>query len=233
MNYILEVCVIALTFATNMTPNVAAQSEPMQKGINVELPITKSAVSMPDADDRDALILTVTDSGSVYLGIDPIAPGDVAEKVKGRLSNREQQKLYIKADARTQYASVVTVLDAAQAAGVEAPALLTAQPDWSKPGTMAPPRGLEVLIGPSAPSGLGSIVVQVFNSGKRRPTVKINNRQIHEAGLRRSLAQIFGNRNEKTVLVQADGLLPFAQVVHVIDVCHSTGSIVVLVTPAP
>jgi biopolymer transport protein TolR len=232
MSYILEVSLIALTLSTNMTPNVAAQSEPMQRGISVELAITRNAVLMPDADDEDASVLTVTDSGSVYLGIDPIAPADVAERVKGRLSTRKQQKLYVKADARTQYASIATVLDAARAAGVEAPALLTAQPDWSKPGTIVPPRGLEVLIGQSATSGQDSIVVQVLNSGKKRPTVKINNREIHEAGLRRSLAQIFGNRNEKTVLVQADGLLPFAQVVHVIDLCHSTGASVVLVTPA-
>ena len=135
MNYVLEVC-LAVTLAAGATPAIGAKSQAitaqtMQKGISVELPATRNAVAMPDADQEDALILSVTDDGSVYFGVDPISPAALAEKVRDALSNRTERKLYIKADARSPYANVVKVLDAMDTAGVEAPNLLTAQRDSS------------------------------------------------------------------------------------------------------
>jgi len=113
MNYQLEVCLVALTLITGVTPSVAAQSQQaMQKGISVELPVTKNAVAMPDADQGDAVIVSVTDGGGVYLGVNPISPVALAETVKRGLANRTEKKLYIKADARTPYANVLKVLDA-------------------------------------------------------------------------------------------------------------------------
>jgi hypothetical protein len=69
----------------------ARQARTMQKGISVELPVTSNAVAMPDADKEDALIVSVTDSGSVYFGVNPISPAALAEKVKGGLSNRTEK----------------------------------------------------------------------------------------------------------------------------------------------
>jgi biopolymer transport protein TolR len=254
MNHLLEVCLVALTLATGITPSVAAHSpvtppensfartwegyeatpataQAMRKGISVELPVTSNAAPMPDADQEDALIVSVTEDGTVYFGVEQIIPAGLAEKVTGGLSNRTEKKLYIKADARTPYANVVKVLDAVRTAGVEAPNLLTARRDSSKPGTLVPPKGLEVLVGPPLPSGSEATVVQVLNSGQRWPTLKINNTQIPWATLQSSLRQLFQNRSEKVVLVKAEGMLPFADVVDVIDMCRSTGAKVVLVTP--
>ena len=65
------------------TISAAAQSgaQAMQKGISVELARTSSAVPVPDADNQAALIITVTDSGGLYLGIDPVPPEALAEKL--------------------------------------------------------------------------------------------------------------------------------------------------------
>ena len=71
-----------------------------EKGISVELPVTINAVPMPDADREDSLIVSVTDNGSLYFGIDPISPAALAERVRSSLSNRAEKNLYIKADAR-------------------------------------------------------------------------------------------------------------------------------------
>ena len=209
-------------------PADAAQA--MQKGISVRLPVTSNAVSMPDADQEGALIVSVTDDGSVYLGVDPISPAALAEKVTGGLSGRTGKKLYIKTDGRTPFAKVVNVLDAARTAGVEAPNLLTAQQDSLEPGTLVPPKGLEVLLGPPLPTGSDAIVVQALNSGEQWPTLKINNDYVPWATLQNTLRQLLQNRSEKVVLVRAEGLLPFAHVVHVIDMCRSTGASVFLVT---
>src|SRR5260370_5559530 len=187
MNYLLEVCLL-VTLATGATPAIGAQSptiavQTMQKGISVELPVTSNAEATPDADQEDALIVSVTDDGSMYFGIDPISPAALAEKVRDGLSNRTERKLYIKADARTPYANVVKVLAAMRTAGVEAPNLLTAQRDASGPGTLIPLKGLEVLIGPPLRAGSEAIVVQVLTSEHQRPALKINNEPVQRATL--------------------------------------------------
>ena len=71
------------------TISAAAQSgaQAMQKGISVELARTSSAVPVPDADNQEALIITVTDSGGLYFGIDPVTPDALAEKLKARESS--------------------------------------------------------------------------------------------------------------------------------------------------
>ena len=220
------------TFVALMTGMFAAPlctAQAMQKGIRVELATASNALASPDADHEDSLIVTVTSNGSVYLGINPSTPAALAEQIKSRLSGREQ-KVYIKADARAPYADVVTVLGAARTAGVEAPILLTTQPESPEPGTVAAPKGLEVLVGPPSPSGSESTVVELLNSEQRWPTLKVNHEQIPWAALESTLSKLLQNRTEKVVLVKANGRLPFAQVVHVIDMCRSTEAHVVLVT---
>ena len=219
-----------VVFVTMLFVAPRCTAQVLQQGISVELAVTSNAVAMPDADKEDALIVAVTHNGSVYFGIDPITPAALAEK--HGLSSRVEEKLYIKADARTPYANVLKVLDAVRKAGVTAPNLLTAQHETPEPGKLVPPKGLEVLVGPALPSGAASTVVQVLNSGQRWPMLKINNEDIPWATLQSRLRQLFTNRSEKVVLVKADGLLPFARVVHVIDVCRSTGAKILLVTPA-
>jgi biopolymer transport protein ExbD len=228
MNRSLSVSLIALTLAAGASQKIAAQSPAMQKGISVELASTSSATATPDADNAGAWIVAVTDNGSVYLGIDPITPAALTDEMESRLRDREQ-KLYIKADARTPYADVMRVLEAAYGAGVAAPTLLTSQQESPAPGTIVPPKGLEVFLAPS--SGSESIMVQVFSSGQQSPILKINHQSVSWEALQRTLMQAFQNRSDKLILVKADGQLPFAQVVRVIDTCRSAGAKVILATP--
>jgi len=234
MNYLLEVC-LAVTFATGITPSIGAQSQAvatqaMQEGISVQLAVTSNAVPMPDADRPDALIVAVTDDGTVYLGVNSISPAALSDKIKFSLFNRPEKKLYVKVDARTPYAYVVMVLDALRAAGVKASSLLTAQPNSSKPGTPVPPKGLEVLLDSPLPSGSKATIVQVLSSGQRWPTIKVNNEHVPWSSLQSSLRQLFLTRSEPVVLVKADGTLPFADVVDVADAGRSVGAQVVLIT---
>jgi biopolymer transport protein ExbD/biopolymer transport protein TolR len=122
----------------------------MQKGISVELAPTSSAVPVPDADNQDALIITVTDTGILYFGIDSVTPDSLAEKLKGRPSRT--QNLYIKADARAPYACVVKVLDAARTAGVAGVTLLTTQPRTTQTGAVVLPEGIEMELTRRSPA---------------------------------------------------------------------------------
>ena len=123
----------------------------MQQGISVELAATTSAVPVPEADNPDALIVTVTDTGKLYFGIDPVTSESLTQKLNGRLS-RGRQNLYIKADARAPYARVVKVLDAARAAGVEHVTLLTTQPKPAQAGGIVLPEGIEMELARRSPA---------------------------------------------------------------------------------
>jgi biopolymer transport protein ExbD len=117
-----------------------------QKGISVELPVTANATPMPDADQLDALIVSITDDGIVYVGVNQIDPAALVETVKDALSNRKEKKLYIKADARASYSNVIRVIDAVHTSGVEALNLLTAQRESPQPGTLVSPKGIHVWL---------------------------------------------------------------------------------------
>jgi len=205
-----------------------SNAQQLRQGISVRMPVTSSATTMSEADNEDAWIIGVTHDGGVYFGVDPVTPDGLAIKMKARPRNR-QQNLYIKADTRAPYADVEKVLQAGRTVFFETAVLLTSQAQSSEPGTMVPPKGLGVLLVPPAASQ--PTHVQLINSGEHTPILKINNRQIPVANLQNMLAQIFQNRPEKVIMVKADGQLPFADVVQVIDACHSAGAKVVLTIP--
>ena len=148
MKHLLEVCLVALTLAGS-TPQIAAQPAAgvlKQKGITVDLPPTSNAVAVPDADKEDAVVVTLTRDGSVYLGVNLTSTATLAEEVRSVLSNRTQKTLYIKADSHISFASFVRILDSVRTAGVQGVTLLTTQRDSENPGPVVPPKGLEMLI---------------------------------------------------------------------------------------
>jgi biopolymer transport protein TolR len=226
MNYLLEVC-LAANLA--ITPWVGAQE--LEEGISVELPATRNAPAMPEADREDALIVTVAADGSLYMGVDPVSSAVLIEQVKASLSGRRDKNLYIKADARTRYANVERVLDVVRRAGVLAPILLAGQRDSSKSDNLVAPRGLGVLVVPPFSASSEPIVLQLLDSGQGWPTLAINNENIHWTAFGTTLNRLLENRAEKVVLVKADAPLPFALIVDVADRCRSMGAEVALVVP--
>jgi len=113
----------------------------LQKGVSVDLAKVNNPMQMPDADKEDALVVAVMKDGKVYLGNDQLAVDQLTGKVKDRLANRTDKRVFIRADARTHFGSVVQVVDNVRAAGVDELGLLTDQ----RKTTGAPP--------PPAPGG--------------------------------------------------------------------------------
>jgi biopolymer transport protein ExbD len=221
--------VIALSATLLFTPRVG-HTQQLQQGVSVQMAVTSTAAPMPEADNQDAWIVAVTADGNLYFGVDAVTPGALSSEMKSR-PRRRDQKLYLKVDARAPFASVESVLQAARVDLFEAPVLLTSQPESATPGTIVAPKGLEVLVGSS--TSTESIVVLASKDGRQGPSLKINGQQIASAALQNSLMQLIQGRSEKVVAVKADGALSFAEVIHVIDVCHSAGAKVVLPTPQP
>jgi len=151
MKYLLEVCLVAVTLAGSSA--LAAQAQPgnesiptLQKGISVALPVTNHAAWVKKADRKDAVVVTITSKSELYLGTRPIPAADLPAKVEDALRGRAEKVVYIKADARAPYASVVEVLDVLRQADLEGITLLTAQDAPEAPTVPVPPKGLEMLV---------------------------------------------------------------------------------------
>jgi biopolymer transport protein ExbD/biopolymer transport protein TolR len=76
--------------------------------------------------------------GKVFFGNDAIPVDQLTSKVKDRLANRVDKRVYIRADARARFGAVVEVVDNVRSAGVDQLGLLT---DQRKETTTPPPPG--------------------------------------------------------------------------------------------
>ena len=99
----------------------------LQKGVSVDLAKVNNPTQMPDADKEDALLVAIMRDGKVFFGNDQITPDALTEKIKDRLANRVDKRVFIRADARAKYGTVVEVVDNVRAAGVDDLGLLTDQ----------------------------------------------------------------------------------------------------------
>jgi len=117
----------------------------LQKGVSVDLAKVNNPQAMPDAEKEDALIVAVMRDGAVFLGNDKLPVDQLTGKIKDRIANRVDKRVYVRADARAKYSSVVGVVDNVRAAGVDQLGLLTDQRKQN-PVPGAPPA-------PGTPSG--------------------------------------------------------------------------------
>jgi biopolymer transport protein TolR len=106
----------------------------LQKGISVDMAKVNNPEQMPDADKEDALLVSITRDGKVYFGSEQVQDVDgLTQKVKDRLMNKADKRVYVKADMRTRFGGVVKVVDSVRAAGVDDLGLLTDQRKTSTP----------------------------------------------------------------------------------------------------
>jgi biopolymer transport protein ExbD len=225
MKYVLEVCLIAL-IAQTLVMSSAAKSPQLQQGISVELARTHNSSSTPNADREDAFIVSVTANGSIYLGVNPITLPELTVKTRSTPFRRDQA-VYIKADARSPYATVLSVVDATRTNQMIPQVLLTSQPEPSQ-SRIVRPQGLEISVGSELPSGKVATVVEVLPSVEDRPLLRINDDETAWPDLENSLNRHFQKKDDKAVILKADGRLPFAKVVQAIDACRAAGAEVFL-----
>lgn len=116
----------------------------LSKGISVELVKTKNPIAMQAADKDDAILVSVTKDGKVYLGSDQFANlNDLGVKVKDRLTAKLDKTVYLKNDSRARYERVVEVIDNLRGFGVDQLGLLTESiKEGSADGAAAPPAGI-------------------------------------------------------------------------------------------
>ena len=99
----------------------------LQHGKTVDLAKTNNPVQMPDADKEDALLVAVTRDGGIFFGTEKISADQLTNKIKDKLANRTDKRVFVKADARAKYGDVADVVDNVRSAGVDELGLLTEQ----------------------------------------------------------------------------------------------------------
>ena len=119
----------------------------LSKGISVDLVQTKNPIAMQAADKDDAILVSVTKDGKVYLGSDQFNNlSDLGVKVKDLLTAKLDKTVYLKNDSRARYERVVEVIDNLRGFGVDQLGLLTEQIKEGGAGAAeaaaAPPAGI-------------------------------------------------------------------------------------------
>jgi biopolymer transport protein ExbD/biopolymer transport protein TolR len=99
----------------------------LTKGAQVTLVKTHNPIKMQEADKEDAVLISVTRDGKVFLspGNNMIQIDQLSGKVKDLQQNRTDKTVYIRADARARFSSVTDVIDALRTDGVDQLGLIT------------------------------------------------------------------------------------------------------------
>jgi biopolymer transport protein ExbD/biopolymer transport protein TolR len=111
----------------------------LQRDVSVDLAKVNNPTAMPDEEKEDALVVAVMRDGKVYLGSKQISPDELTDKLKDRLAAATDKRVYVRADARAKFGSLVQVVDNVRAAGVDDLGLITDQNKHNAPGAPGSP----------------------------------------------------------------------------------------------
>ena len=95
----------------------------LHQGIEVALP-KADAKTLP-LRVEDPLIVSINRDGIVYLGETPIHPTQLAERLTPVLQARQDKSVFLKGDRDVPYGSVIEVLDALRAGGIQDIGMIT------------------------------------------------------------------------------------------------------------
>jgi biopolymer transport protein ExbD len=99
------------------------------RGGDVDLAPVDHPKSMPGALKEDAMQVSLTRDGTVYLNDSRVKNGDLVLLLRQGVREGSERKVYLRADARARYADVKVVLDEIRLAGIENVSFITWQRD--------------------------------------------------------------------------------------------------------
>jgi biopolymer transport protein TolR len=99
----------------------------LRPGVPVDLARTSNPMAMSDANKPDALILSVMRDGRMFLGSESVSSETLPQRVRDQVVNRANKTVYVRADARARYGSLVEAVDALRSAGIDHLGMLTEQ----------------------------------------------------------------------------------------------------------
>ncbi|MBS3818717.1 biopolymer transporter ExbD [bacterium] len=109
-----DVLLVLLIIFMVITPMV-------QKGIDVKLPETTADTS---STPKGLIVLTVKKNMDIMINQEPIEMNMLQNRLTNLYAARQDKTIFIRADAKIPYSSVIDVIDIAQGSGVEKIALI-------------------------------------------------------------------------------------------------------------
>jgi biopolymer transport protein TolR len=106
----------------------------LHPGVPVDLAGTMNPTAMSDANKPDALILSVMRDGQMFLGNERVTGEALTRKVRDTVANRVNKTVYVRADARARYGTLVNAVDDLRSAGVDQLGLLTEKRNFVQSG---------------------------------------------------------------------------------------------------
>ena len=103
MKRLMELCAVGSILICGAGAQEVARPA-LREGVSVQMPVANHAVKMQAADGPNATVVAITAEGKVFAGTQPIEPAG--------LSRLKAETIYVKADARVPFQTVLTVLDA-------------------------------------------------------------------------------------------------------------------------
>lgn len=113
-------------------------------GVPLDLARTTNPSAISDASKPDALILSVMRDGQMFLGSEKVTGDALTRKVRDTMATRANKTVYVRADARARYGTIVDAVDDLRSSGVDQLGLLTEQRS-SVPSVAREPYGRHML----------------------------------------------------------------------------------------
>jgi biopolymer transport protein ExbD/biopolymer transport protein TolR len=110
----------------------------LQPGVPLEMAKANHPIEMSDADNVDALIVSLQRDGNIFLGSERVTGDALTQKLQERLTSRVNKTVYVRADARARYGLLVDAVDDVRSAGVDQLGLLTEQRLYIPSGAREP-----------------------------------------------------------------------------------------------
>ena len=93
----------------------------LQRGINLELPATKSATEIQES----RVVVSVDREARIRINDRPVHPELLTERMKGLAASNPLEPVYLRADRRLPYGEVLHVMDLIRKAGLSRVVLVT------------------------------------------------------------------------------------------------------------
>jgi biopolymer transport protein TolR len=95
----------------------------LQKGVDVDLPLADNTVDKPESQEQT--VVAVDARNAFFLNGIEIPRGEMAERVKRALEEKNERIVLIKGDRDASYASIMAAMDDLREAGIEDIGLIT------------------------------------------------------------------------------------------------------------
>jgi biopolymer transport protein ExbD len=95
----------------------------MQKGVDVALPEADNSADKPDTADQT--VVHIGPDSKLYVNAIAVSEGEAVSRLQAALESKADKIVYLKGDKDAPYSSIMKMMDALRAAGIESVGLIT------------------------------------------------------------------------------------------------------------